>query len=449
MRAPYHSVLLALLALSSATHVVGQDAYLTNFQLPRFVKTATDHPIAVRVRNSSSTPVFTFRVDWRWNNEPVNEGPWQSTTGITGNQYWPYPHPVAFARPVTEAGVLKVWVVAIGEVDASDDTLRFPLTAISGWSEKSTLIDAWTATWCPNCPPANSTTNLLAADPRVIIAKHHAVDEYSDASSSEYFGQYNVTFTPAGVFDQGEYGGYAPNPNYDQWGLQLTDRAVGVSPAAVEVTATINAWTRELTATLNTTFGYAPPGEFTVNAYVVEDNVAGAQNNAPPGYVHQQVVRRVLGGTSGETNVVPTSPAVGTSYTKTWSMEVPLTWDLNDLRVIGYVTNRQNGTAYTLNVGTTGLTPVGVDEFDTGSGPYSVGPNPSVDELWIQGPGTEGMLDVHVMTVRGQAVLHERMRMNGSSMRVVGADQLAAGAYVVRLEGNGFSQALRWMRSSR
>lgn len=407
-----------------------QNAYLTNYYLPRFIRTNTDNTIAVRVRNLSSTPLTTFRVDWRWNNDVVNEGPWQSTTGITGNQYWPYTHPVPFNRPTAGAGVLKIWVVGMGETNPANDTLTFPVTAIASWVEKTVLLDAWTATWCPNCPPANSTTNLLDAQEGVIVAKHHAVDEYSTGTSSTYFGQYNVTYTPAGVMDQGEYGLYAPNPSYDLWEAQLTERQQGVSPAGVLIDATVNPWTRELSITVSAGFEYAFNGEFTLNAYLLEDDVPGNQQNAPANYVHQQVVREVFGGVQGQGGVVPASPVAGTLYSTNWSRVLPVEWNIANLRVVGFISHRQNGTAYTLNAAEGALLPVGIAEAATTS-PLRFMPNPTEGVFQMQVPDLVGKADLLVHASDGRLVASRSLVLSGGVIDVADLTGLAPGTYRV------------------
>ncbi len=417
-------------ALSIAGLLSAQNAYLTNYYLPRFIRTNTDNTIAVRVRNLSSTPLTNFRVDWRWNNDAVNQGPWQSSTGITGNQYWPYTHPVPFNRPIAGAGVLKIWVVGMGETNPANDTLTFPVNAIGSWVEKTVLLDAWTATWCPNCPPANSTTNLLDDQEGVIVAKHHAVDEYSTGSSSAYFGQYNVTYTPAGVMDQGEYGLYAPNPSYDLWQAQLTERLQGVSPAGVFIDATVNPWTRELSITVSAGFEYAFNGEFTLNAYLLEDDVPGNQQNASANYVHQQVVREVFGGVQGQGDVVPASPVAGTLYSTTWTRVLPVEWNIANLRVVGFISHRLNGTAYTLNASEGALLPVGIAETATTS-PLRFMPNPTEGVFQMQVPELVGQAELLVHASDGRLVASRSVVLSGSVLDVADLTGLAPGTYRV------------------
>ncbi len=437
MRGMLRSLLMVSL-FTTAAAASAQDAYLTNYYIPRFIRTGAPNTIDVRVRNFSSSPLFTFRVDWRWGNGPVNEGFWQNTTGITGSQYWPYTHPAAFEPAAPGAGMLKIWVVTFGETNPANDTLFFPVTAISQWSEKSVLLDAWTGTWCPYCPPANTMGNLLNTDPYIVVAKHHAADEYSSASSTEYFNQYNVTYTPAGVMDQGEYGMYAPNPDHDQWDAQTQARLQGVSPVSVYVNATVNDWTRDLTVTISANFQTAFNGEFTLNAYLLEDNMPGTQNNAPANYVHEQIVRDVMGGTLGVPNAVPSAPVAGTNYSHTFTRSVPAEWNISNLRVIGYITHRQGASAYTLNVAKGGLLPVGVAEGATRNALCRIAPNPTVDHFTVEVPDMTGQATLTVIAADGRAMLEQQVVLvPGAPLQVADVAKLPAGTYQVRIATAG------------
>ncbi|MFN3875723.1 MAG: Omp28-related outer membrane protein, partial [Flavobacteriales bacterium] len=287
----------AALLLTLAAH--GQDAYLNNSFVPRYWKANQPWTITARVRNaSSSAPLFTFRVDWRFNDGPIQAGGTQSTTGIGPGQYWPYTHPVPFNQPES-GGVLKVWVVGVGETNPANDTLYFTVDVLGGWTAKSVLIEQYTGTWCQFCPSANAATDALDADPFIVVAKPHNNDELSNASSTAYWAQFNANYSPSGVMEQEEFGTLPDNANYDQWDDWAELRKQGVSPAAITIAAEFNAWQRNLTVQVSVTFQAALSGQFTVNAFILEDNVPGNQVAAPPGYIHQQVVRHVFGGPGG------------------------------------------------------------------------------------------------------------------------------------------------------
>lgn len=420
-----------------------QNAYLTNGFLPRFIKAGVNYPVSVRVRNSSTTPLITFRVDWQWGNGPVQTGNWQSTTGISGNQYWPYDHPIPLNQAAEGPGVLKIWVVGNGDSDHSNDTLTFPSYAIQNWVEKTMLLDQWTATWCVNCPPANIVGNFWEADEQVVVAKHHATDEFSNTTSTEYYDQFGVDFTPAGVIDNGEYGDYPANAAHSQWGSELDLRKQGVSPVEVNVSTFYDAESRVLTVELDATYTASVTGEHTVNAYIVEDDIPGAQANAQPGYVHQQLVREVLGGSFGTSGVVPGVPVPGSTYSTVWSRQLPETWNAEKIRVLGMATHHQGVGAYTLNATSSAPLVVGLEEQAAMDLELEVYPNPASDVLWITLPDRDGATSVRLFAEDGRVVLIQQRSAWNGPLRVEGFEGLAAGVYLLQVEHKGARGAQR------
>ncbi len=430
-RSSFHAVVALGLAIAPLFGVC-QDAFLTNAYMPYFVKAGTDIPIAVRVRNAASAQLITFRVDWRWNSDPVQPGFSQTTTGISGNQYWPYEHPVPFNVP-QGTGVLKVWVVGVGETDTTNDTLSFRVTALDQWATKSVLLEQWTGTWCPQCPPANTTGNTLDTDPQVVVAKHHAVDEFTSGASTAFFAPYAVTFTPAGVMDQGEYGTYAPNAASSQWGQDVEQRKQGVSPVLVGIGAEYNALDRMLTVDMSATYTYGLPGEHAMNVFILEDGLAAPQANAPANYVHQQVVRDVLTGVQGDATVIPATPIPGTAYTATWNFLVPEDWVAQNMRAVGFVTHRENGEATTLNVRSTASLVVGLDDLDARSTGMRAFPNPASGALWLELPEVMGAATLQVLAADGREVLSSSAVFTGVPIMVNGFEALTPGVYMVRV----------------
>ena len=422
------------LCLVAAMPATAQNAFLTNGFMPRFCKASVNYPIVVRVRNSAAQPLISFKVDWRWNNGPVQEGNWQSTTGITGNQFWEYTHTTPFNQPEQGEGVLKVWVQGIGDTDPSNDTLTFRITPLGNWAEKRMLLEQWTGTWCVNCPPANLVGNVADGAPQVVVAKFHVNDEFSSASGNEYFAQYNVTFTPAGVIDQGEYGSYAPNGNHGFWAGELELRKAGVSPVEVSVSTDYNALTRQLDMSVDFSWTRAWRAAYTVNAYIVEDNVPGPQNNAPANYVHQQVVRHVLGGVEGITGTWPIPAQPGVPLTATFSHVLAMEWVPENIRVVGLVTHKRNGTSYTLNAASSAPLVVGLAEHEATLLDMKVYPNPSANELWVDMAGDPAPSVLRLFDMDGREVHHEQRVLGQGPVVLAAFADLAPGAYLLRIE---------------
>lgn len=433
--------LIPLILLCHALLAHGQDAYLNTSFVPRYWKANEPWTISARVRNAtSSAPLITFRVDWRFSNGPIHIGPSQATTGILPGQYWPYTHPDPFTAPAS-GGVLKVWVVGTGDAQHANDTLFFPVEVLDAWATKSVLVEEYTGTWCQFSPPVNITVNGMDQDPLIVVAKHHMDDEFSSASSTAYWQQYNAEYSPAGVVEQGEFGTLPANGAYDQWPAQAEQRKQGVSPASIAISAEFNEWQGDLTIGLDVTFTAALAGDFVVNAYIVEDNVPGPQTAAGSSYLHQQVVREVLGGPTGTSGVIPATTAAGATYSHQFTYSVPEAWNPANLRVVATVTERRNGTSWTVNAADAHLVSVGIAEGSAGSA-VGLYPNPASESPWLLLDPRCTAARACIATVDGRTVREQALRPDEGRARLR-TEGLAPGTYLVLVEAGGQQAALK------
>lgn len=426
------------LALAGAS-VQAQNAYLQDLEIGRYIKTNTNYQVKVKVRNAVSAPAVTsFRVGWRWNNGTVNLGPNQAVGGggITTGNFLPYTHPNQLNVTTQGAGTLKVWVQVTGDTDQTNDTLTAVIKPITNWAEKTVLMDMKTATWCQYCPSANVVGNTLNADPFTVVAKFHSSDGFSNANATAYLNQmFNVNFTPAGLLEQGEYGSYVVNSNHGQWAAAVDARKLSVSPVSIQVTPNFNTSTRVLTVQVATTMLYAEAGTYTINAYILEDGVLGPQTNGGAGsnYVHNQVVREVLGPVTGTTGVIPANPVQGQTYTHTYTYTVPTAWNASNLRILAYATRVEGSGRLTLNAKAVGMLPVGIEERDALSNVFTAWPVPFAGNLFVDLPADPQAADLELFAVDGRLLATWRRTFNGAPVELDGLEGLPAGTYMLRV----------------
>jgi hypothetical protein len=252
-----------------------------------------------------------------------------------------------------------------------------------------------------------------------------------------YYNQHNINYTPAGIIEMGEYGGYEISSNYTGWLSAMNARAAGVAPVELTMTSSVNNTTRVLTVTLNAEFTYAVAGPHKLNVYVAEDNVPGPQQNAPANYIHNKVMRAMLGGVDGTTGVVPTTPVVGTSYSQTYTYTVPVGFDISELYLIGVLENSPGGfdNRYSLNSVTRSVAGVGIADLDLGDNSLQAYPNPFINELYVDVADFSGAARVELFTMDGRSVFQNNIVLGTSaSTRLdLGGDQLVNGAYLLRI----------------
>ena len=441
MKARYTISALSLTALQvfTATPLHAQNAYLTGSGFPRYIKAGQDQPVVVRVRNAISPAYFSFAVKWRLNGGAIQSmSPFTvGGNGIINNSYWEVDHPVplnAAQGPKT----LKVWVEVTGDTDHSNDTLTYAFTALNTWVEKSVLLEARTESWCPNCPSSNNVTNLLDDDPMNAIAKFHLNDALDDcAECITYFQQYDQGFTPAGIFEMGDLGTSVLSANHSLWAGEFTQRRAGVSPVELDMTTGLNSATRQLSVSLTATYTYSISGTHKMNVYLVEDHVPGPQVNAPANYLHQGVMRAMLGGANGSSGLIPNAPVVGTPYTASYTYTVPDNFNLSNLRLIGvaeHSTGAANG-RHTLNTLTSTAAGVGIRDLSLGNNSLKAYPNPFVNELYVDVKDRTGPVRLELVAVDGRVMLERNLVLYGTTathLDLNGTD-LVPGAYLLRI----------------
>lgn len=426
-------------ALATAAGLMAQNAYLADLAMPRYIKAGVPLPITVKARNESSTPYTSFSVSWRLDGGTTNTGPNQGVGGggIVQNNYLPYTHPVQL-NATQGPHTLEVWITTAVDTDPANNKITIQFTALNNWADKVVLLEGRTETWCQYCPDANVVTNELMANPDVGVVKFHLSDALDDcAECIDYYEQYNINFTPAGIIDMGEYGSYTINSQHGYWETELTARAAGVSPVELTMTSSVNNATRLLTVTLNAEFTYAFNGPFNLNVYVAEDNVPGPQTNAPSNYIHNRVMRAMLGGMNGTPGVVPNTPVANTSYSHTYTWTVPAGYNMDELHLVGLIEHVPSSfqNRYTVNSVNRSVAGVGLDELSLGAGQLEAYPNPFVDRLAFHVPDVTGDATVQLIGLDGRLALQRYVVLNSAtaSLLDLNGTDLANGTYLLRV----------------
>ncbi len=432
------AAIVTLLMGSMACSAFAQNAYLDGLSFPRYIKANTNYPVSVNVKNLGPAPLLSFSIRWR-----LDAGTWHNGSTITfqapglqtGGYYYTAIHPVQLS---TSQGshTLDVEILSTPDSDPSNNVLTVTFTALSTWAPKMVLLEGRTETWCQYCPVANTVTNDLALNPNFAVAKFHTADALASTDGTLYYTTYyNPNFTPAAVLDMGEYGGYTVNSASNRWEDEMTARAAGVAPASVAMTSSLNWTTRVLTVSVTATFTYTFAGPFKLNAWVLEDAVPGAQQNAPAGYLHNKVVRALLGGATGTTGIVPTNPVVGTPYTKTYTYTVPANFKLGDLKMIGVLEHAISNTdRYCVNAAKGEASAVGIDELTAANDLLEVYPNPFRDAVNIALKGISGKARVEVLSVDGRVLVQRDLMLEGgNAVRLELGAELPASLYILRV----------------
>lgn len=391
-----------------------QDAYLSGLNLPRFIKANVNYPILVKAMNAGSAPVPSFSVRWKVDGGAWNNGNTITVTapGLQTGYYMNVTHPVQL-NVAQGSHTLTVEIVSSPDQVATNNQIVSEFTALNSYVDKVVLYEGRTETWCQYCPAANVVTNNLAENPLFAVAKFHTSDGLATSETTDYYNTYyHPLFTPAGVLDMGEYGGYTVNSNAGAWQDEMAARANGVSPVSVSLSSSLNSTTRVLSVTVTANFTFAFTGPFKLNAYLLEDAVAGPQTNAPANYQHNKVVRALLGGVSGTSGVIPNTPVVNTPYSKTYTYTVPAGYKLGDLKLIGVVEHAQSVTSrYCVNAAKSGVGAVGIQELGRADQLLNMYPNPFTNTLHLSLDGIAGAAELELVAADGRVVVQHPLML--------------------------------------
>lgn len=265
----------------------------------------------------------------------------------------------------TENTTVDVTITAANESSTSisnpSQSITFlPLTYLP---ERKVLLEEATGTWCGWCPRGAVSLELMADNyPNSIEVAVHNGDPMKntvyDAGMGSLIGGY-----PSGLVDRSDVD-IDPGDFEVFFNARIQVQAV----VSVGITTEYDANTRDLTATVTAMFAGNIPGNYRLNAIVVEDNVTGTGSgynqsnyyaggaNGPMGgfeslpatvpasqMVYRHVGRSILGGWNGTASTIPSTVVAGDEYTKTYTYNVPAGYDDSEITVVGLVINQTTG----------------------------------------------------------------------------------------------------------
>lgn len=217
------------------------------------------------------------------------------------------------------------------------DTSSFNGSGAPSTFTKKVLLEDFTGTWCPQCPPAASAiANAMSGNSNIFGVGYHDGDPMQISETSYWSSYYNVTGFPT-VYVNG------PDtrwnfPNMGQVNSELAETAtVGL---AIEGSIIGGKLDIEVQVGFNTT----PNEEVKLMIYLVEDNVtsSSAQAGSSQGtsYVHRDVLREVYTNQLGDV-ITSSNTTNGGVFTRTITgLDLPSNVDdVSNLKLIAFVRN--------------------------------------------------------------------------------------------------------------
>jgi len=242
--------------------------------------------------------------------------------------------------------------------------------------EKKVLIEEFTGAWCGWCPDGMEIVKNLKTQygDRVIPVMIHNRDAMSFTDGDCITQGMGVAGYPSGAIDRT---GTPPARDRGEWAGLTANQLRKAPVVGVAFKQLYDERTRELQVEVTATFLQSVTGDLRFNAYLTEDNVTGSgggydqrnytnnqtrsmwygKGDPMRNFVHEHVLRAVLGGVDGISRVIPNSVKAGEVFTYTFKTTLNGNWNQDELDVIAYV-YRASGPLEVLNADAADFSPV-------------------------------------------------------------------------------------------
>lgn len=229
--------------------------------------------------------------------------------------------------------------ISIEIFDPSDysDTSSFTSTGSPSNFTKKVLLEDFTGTWCPQCPPAAAAVeNAVNSNPNIFGVGYHYNDPMQIPETVFWTNHYNVTGFPT-VYVNG------PDTRWNYSSMsQVNNELSEEATLGLSVEAEIIGGKLDLELSIG--FKSSPVEEVKLMIYLIEATATSSspQSGSSLGtnYVHNDILREVYTDQLGD--VIPASNTLsGGIYSRTMTgLDIPEnTTDFNDLKVVVFVRN--------------------------------------------------------------------------------------------------------------
>ena len=234
-----------------------------------------------------------------------------------------------------------------------------------GQVTKRVLVEKFTSSGCGNCPDGTAKLiNIAEGNPNIIWISHHA-GWISDPMVFPAIDSIANAFTdgaPKATIDRIKYSNQSVVAvNRNNWSTNINSQLTQIADVDVAANGTFNPSTRNVSLTVDATFQSAVTanGEYRINVFVVEDSVIGSTSNYNQSnyfnntaghyyqgagnpilnYPHRYVSRSMPSTAWGNGGIIPNTPVIGTTYSRTYDINIPANYDESKLHFVVFVTD--------------------------------------------------------------------------------------------------------------
>ncbi|MBI3134357.1 MAG: Omp28-related outer membrane protein [Bacteroidetes bacterium] len=418
----------------------------------------------VTIRNLGTTDINSFDITIDYNGNQIVE----NVTGVTIASLETYD--VSFTNTISlVAGSLPV-VATISNInsggsdgDATDDVKTVMIDPVVPATGKVVVAEEGTGTWCQWCPRGAVYMDMMTQKyPGFFapIAVHNGDPMTNDAYDAAIGAL--ITGYPTVLVDR------LPGVDPSAIEADFLDRIVVAPKAFLEIGAQYNSTTGLLEVEVSADFQSAISGNYRLACVVTEDDVTGtgsgwSQSNAYAGggsgemggyellpnpvpaaqMVYDHVARIILPGFAGQPNSFPSSVAAGEIHTINFNIDVPSTWDTNQLNIVALLLDPSGdidnaGFATLSDAVANGFndaeTEVGMDEL-AADNTLRIYPNPAADYASIAvGQVENETVIVRIFDINGRLITEKNYgELEGEIVLPVNTALMNSGVYLIQV----------------
>lgn len=396
-----------------------------------------------------------------------------------------------FSSPSTGYYPLKIWVSALnGQADQlnTNDTIYGGITLMASVPAKKVLVEEFTSAksgWSPD--GYTKLNSIVTTNTTVIAAAHHDNDNMSTAEGNTLIADYANGFPTASIDQYYFSGNETVGIDRANWSSTISQRAAMKVPATVTLTGlSYNSGTRQIDATVSSSFLGDVKGDYRLNLYVKENHVFGpTTDNTDNGwnqynslyavptspyyqvgsylnatnflmnaneFKHQYVIDYIADGAYGASGIIPATPNTsGQTYTKSYSYVLPtpstgeFRYNPDNIYLIGVLTEynadakqRTVINAEEVKLNSNPEMPVGLKELNEVTFDFGLFPNPATNACNISFYQTKREdVKINIYNTLGELVHSEFINTSvGEVNHALQLEHLTLGTYFIELSNN-------------
>lgn len=433
------------------------DAELSSINYTQYVTTPTNVTVSGVITNLGASTINTIDLKYDLNGTTYTD----TKTGLSIAPLGTYNFTHATAINANAIGTysFKFWVDLAGDVNHINDSLNGIINYLPFLPTKHVVFEEATGTWCGWCPRGavfmDSLRNLHGQEV-MLIAVHNA-DPMTVTAYDSWMGT-KISGYPSGLVDRKDLD-IDPSDFISEYNSLITD----IPPCDVNVSATYNSSTNVGTFTVSPQFAASLNGDYRINCVVTEDNLTGTtstwgqtnyysyqtanlplqgaghnwQNETDPipaaNMEYDHVARAILGGPDGVQGSLPANITSGSTHSWTFNYNIPTTYNVSNLIIIGWVSDYATGRILNANSATvtTGIHNLSGTNFN-----MTVTPNPITSDYG----------QVRVNLKKNTDVVFEIIDVLGNIVRTNYQSQMSAGEYIYPVNFSGLSNGIYSVR---